>query len=254
MRLANLEGMRIRLLPLSSAMVVLLAMTVVAEAQPSVMVPGAPNSYPYNQALPPLPFTAHSPMPSLPPPTADEVPPAPSFGAGRTLSRPGFSGRIHDDGRLIFDSNVLSTGLSSDPVTGARAFGVFDLTDLLGKDDTYAWQKLELLEETFERRAALSKHHRAQVWKRAIDALPSYLSAVWRQEWDAQTRRQLLFALWDECAEGNASNAEEGSQAREIILAFIARELPNGSGEGFPEEELHTLNSVRTSTTEFTPR
>ncbi len=249
---ANAQGMRIRIVPLT-ALLVLLA-TAEAKAQPSVMVPGAPNSYPYNQALPPLPFTAHSPMPSLPPPSAAEVPPDPSLGSGRTLSQPGFSARIHDDGRLIFDAKVLSTGLSSDPVTGPRAFGVFDLTDILGKYDPYAWQKLELLEETFERRAALSKHNRAQVRKRAIDALPAYLSAIWRQQWDAQTRRQLLFALWDECAEGGAGNAKEGAQAREIILAFIASELPSGTRNGFSQEEVRNLNAVRTSTTEFAPR
>tara|TARA_R110002096_G_scaffold171490_4_gene344429 strand:- start:45318 stop:46055 length:738 start_codon:yes stop_codon:yes gene_type:complete len=245
--------MRIKILPPTAALF-LFAMTAIANAQPSVMVPGAPNSYPYNQALPPLPFTAHSPMPSLPPPSAEEVPPPPSFGSGRTVGRAGFSGRIHNDGRLIFDSKVLTTGLSSDPVTGPRAFGIFDLTDLLSRDDPYAWQKLDLLEETFERRAALSKHHRAQVGKRAIDALPAYLTAVWRQEWDAQTRRQLLFALWDECAEGNASNAEEGAEARAIILAFIDSELPSGSRDGFRQDELAMLNTLRTSSSEFAPR
>jgi len=253
MRFALGIGMRIQLRFLTP-LLALFAMTAVAEAQPSVMVPGAPNSYPYNQALPPLPFIANSPMPSLPPPTAEEVPPDPSFGSGRTVSRPGFSGRIHNDGRLIFDSNVLSTGLSSDPTTGPRAFGVFDLTDLLGKGDAYAWQKLELMEETFERRAALSEHHRARVSKRAIRALPGYLSAVWEQEWDAQTRRQLLFALWDECAEGGAANAEEGAQAREIILAFIAQELPSYSREGFSQQEIDAFNAMRTSAAEFAPR
>lgn len=226
-----------------------------AQAQPSMTQPGDPNSYPHTLALPPLPIATGSPFTSLPPPTAEEPAPEPSLGVGRPLHRPGFSAIIQSDGRIIFDSRFLATGLSSDPTVGPRIWGSFDLTDLFGRDDPYAWEKLALLEETFEQRAEVSKQHRKTLRERSIAALPQYLKAVWTQEdWNPSIRRRLLFALWDECAEGSAPNAEAGAQARYLIEEFIAMHLPAGGPDGYTIEEVRAFNAARTSAEEFAPR
>ena len=216
--------------------------------------PRQSDSYPYTLALPPLPFDTHSPMPSLPPPRAGEETSPTYFGPSRVLVRPGFEGKIQADGSLVFGSDFLRTGLSSDPTVGPRFGGSFDLTDMFSPQDPYLREKFELMEETFEYRAGIRDEHNRQVLDRSIEALPSYLRAVWEEPvWDAKLRRQLLFALWDECAEGGAPHADEGARARQIIEAFIAQNLPRRSAQGFSPEELQTFNAARTSSVEFAP-
>ncbi len=244
-----------RVLALLLFPVALLLTSTSAGAQPSTTKPGAPQSYPHNLAVPALPLATYSPMPSLPPPQAGEAPAKSNFASGSVLSRPGFRAEILEDGKLVFDSRYLSTGVSNDPTLGPRFRGSFDLTDLFGRDDPYLQEKIELLEETFELRAKQRESHNERVGERALAALPAYLRAVWNHEqWDSTTRRQLLFALWDECAEGGANNAPDGAQARYLIEEFIAQHLPRGGPEGFSREEIRTLNAARTSTLEFAPR
>ncbi len=224
-----------------------------ARAQPSTVTPGAPDSYPANLALPPLPGATHSPMTSLPPPQSKEAETPNSSGFGSSLQRPGYEAFIRLDGSLVFDSKFLDTSLTSDPTVGPRYGGSFDLTDLFGQEDPYLQEKLALLEETFEYRTTLRKQHTGRTLDRALANLPAYLTAVWQQEsWDLVTRRRLLFALWDECAEDGA-NARGGQDARRHIELFIAHSLPKHSPQGFTDEELHTLNAARTSHSEFVP-
>jgi len=226
-----------------------------ANAQPSMMAPGSPQSYPHTLALPPLPFTAHSPMPSLPPPPTREASEHNSLGTNTTLHQPGFDAKILEDGRLIINANFLHTGLSSDPTVGPRMGATFDLTDILSPSDPYLAQKRALFEDTFDQRATLRGNDNKRVMDRALGALPTYLAAVWHQpEWDPVSRRQLLFALWDECAEGNAQNAKEGAIARKMIEGFIAQNLPKSSGRGFTDEEVRRLNGARTSLAAFAPQ
>jgi hypothetical protein len=234
-----------------------------AEAQPSLTpAAGPPGSHSPYQAVPPLPYTLQSPMPSLPPPqemgAEEPLPP----GAGHVMQRPGYNAMIHDDGRLIFDAQFLRTGLNNDPMIGPRYAGTFDIGDILTNlfvdgpgFDPYVSDKLELLHETFAQRVELRSAHNELIMDRALSALPEYLSAVWNEpSWDLPTRRRILFALWDECAEdGSELTREGGEAARKSIMSFIERTLPAGSAEGYSNKELSALNQIRSSYVAFAP-
>jgi hypothetical protein len=199
-------------------------------------------------------------MPSLPPPQkagAEEPLPQP---AGHVIQRPGYVAEINEDGRLIFDSDFLRTGLDTDPVMGPRLAATFDLGDMLSSIlsngqslDPYVSDKLDLLHDTFAQRVALREANDALVMDRAIANLPDYLLAVWNEpNWDHRTKRRVLFALWDECAEqGNDTLREGGKRARQAIERFIATVLPEGSPHGYNPTELAALNHIRTSQARF---
>jgi hypothetical protein len=237
-----------------------------AMAQPSLTAPGSPGTHAPQHAVPPLPYTLASPMPSLPPPQAmgSEEPLPPT--AGALLQRPGYNAHILEDGRIVFDERFLRTGLSNDPVNGPRAFASFDigdsLTRLFGDDpslDPYLSDKLELLHETFAKRVELRFEHNELEMDRALGALPQYLSAVWNEPtWDKATKRRILFALWDECAEdGHQLLVDGGNEARQTITSFIGQWLPAGSDDGYTDTELAGFNKIRTSRVAFaapTPR
>lgn len=225
-------------------------------AQPQPATP--PGSY---HAIPPLPFS-ESPMPTLPPPqkmgAEEPLPP----GAGHVMQRPGYDALMHDDGRLIFDARFLRSGLSSDPMTGPRHTATFDVGDILTSlfadgpgFDPYVSDKLELMHDTFAQRVELRQAHKELVMDRALSALPAYLNAVWNEpSWDIATKRRILFALWDECAEGGDELVRSGGEeARQTITSFIRSTLPAGSPEAYTPEELSAFNQVRGSQIFFTP-
>jgi hypothetical protein len=101
----------------------------------------------------------------------------------------------------------------------------------------------------------MKRHHDELLMDRALSNLPTYLDSIWSEEsWDARTRRRILFALWDECAEGgSASLRAGGARARRIIEGFIRSRLPTGSPQGYTEAELIAFNHGRTSMQEFAP-
>lgn len=233
-----------------------------ALAQPSLTAPGAPGTHAPQHAVPPLPYTLGSPMPSLPPPQAmgseEPLPPI----AGAVLQRPGYDAHILEDGRLVFDERFLRSGLSNDPVNGPRAMATFDIGDSLTKLftddpglDPYLSDKLELLHETFAKRVELRREHNELEMDRALAALPQYLSAVWNEPtWDMATKRRILFALWDECAEdGDELLVDAGNDARQTITSFIMQWMPEDSAEGYTSAELSRFNKIRTSRVAFAP-
>lgn len=232
-----------------------------AWAQPSATVPGAPESY-AGHAVPPLPFEMDTPMPSLPPPqevgAEEPLPP----GGGHLIQRPGYDALIADDGRLLFDSRFLRNGLGLDPLYGPSASATFDIGDSLinifrpgNAQDPYLSDKLDLLHETFSQRVHLREKHSELMMDRALAGLPGYLEAIWEQEqWSLQTRRRILFALWDECAEnGEFAIREGGAEARKSIEAFLRKHATADGTSAYSAEELSALNQIRSSKAEFAP-
>ena len=229
-------------------------------AQPSLTAPGGPGSRAPQHAVPPLPYTLVSPMPSLPPPQAmgSEEPLPPT--AGTVIQRPGYNAQILNDGKLVFDERFLQTGLKNDPTTGPRYGGSFDIGDILTGIftdnpglDPYLGDKLELLHDTFAQRVELRREYNELSMDRAIAALPSYLGAVWEEpSWDLPTKRRILFALWDECAEdGDELLAYGGAEARKTIASFISHYIPEGSAQGYTPGEIAKFNKMRTSRVAF---
>lgn len=257
-------GMRLLLAPV---LLVFFVMNPSAHAQPGHQVSGvetgpAPAAAPPGQhspyhAVPPLPYSLHAPLQSLPPPAAGstETSSTRPYGAGAVIQQPGYEARILEDGRLVVDNRFLATGISSDPQVGPRVFGVFDLTDMLAPQDPYLSDKLELLHQTFARRVAMREAYDERVMAGALLALPEYLQKIWSQEgWAPATRRHILFALWDDCAEsGGATLVAGGRRARLQIEEFIRAVLPPGSEHAFRPHEIAAFNRKRTSLARFAP-
>ncbi|HUH03144.1 MAG TPA: hypothetical protein VML75_14205 [Kofleriaceae bacterium] len=179
-------------------------------------------------------------------------------GGGYTYEATGFEARVGADGRVRFHdrSSVRGDGV----VTPFFLFlaGTLDVTELVMRrlgQDPYALEKRAFLESTFEARAGLRMRFDEHTMRTALGTLPRYLGRVWDyRSWDPEMRKRVLFALWDECAEGgNELMRQGGAQARAIIEAFVRRELPQDSPQGFSAADLAALNRVRSSEQVFAP-
>jgi hypothetical protein len=119
-------------------------------------------------------------------------------------------------------------------------------TSLLGLADTPSTAEQARIETMKHARVARPD---PDLVRRALYHLPGLLAATWRNEaWAPGERRRILFEIWDSCAEDSA-----GDFARATIIAFIRRELPEGSPHAYSREVLAQLNLVRTSRARFEP-
>jgi hypothetical protein len=204
--------------------------------------------------IPPLPETMRSPMPSLPPPPVEDegdgehagpgrIPTAPNVTAGFVTDVGTFVARVDPEGRVSFHDKGVFASYASLTIYG-RFGGV-----------SAPREKQAFLEDTFEERFAMRAEHGARVMEIAIEHLPRYLAAVWRyREWSLQTRKRILFELWDECAErGSAAELAAAGAARAIIIGFIRRRLPKGTAAAYSAAELARLNRQRSSKARFEP-
>lgn len=140
------------------------------------------------------------------------------------------------------------------PKVGVR----FDITDYVMRkigDDPYNHAKAKFLDETRDQREAMWQAESEERLREALQTLPAQLAKIWLHDaWTEAERRQVLFDLWDECAEtGSAERVRLGKQIRVTIMAFIRRNLPAGSAHAYSEAELKTLNARRSSKAAFAP-
>jgi len=202
------------------------------------------------QPIPPIPQALPSPMPSLPPPAPPaEEPDRPRFGivqrddGGLTVDAGTFRADVDPEGRVRFEDKSVWAG-----------YGALTIFGRFGKIDPYHSEKRRFLESTFEDRLAMRERYAASAMDAALADLPRYLAAVWRADWALETRKRVLFDLWDECAEwGRPELVEGGREARHIITEFIQRYLPPGTDEAYTARELTALNNDRTSAEPFRP-
>jgi len=159
--------------------------------------------------------------------------------------------------RVARDGTVESIG---EPGTIELAPGgaQFDLTDAVMRAagmTTYPSRKRALLESTFEARAQMARAHRTEVLRQSLPGLRKRLRLVWKDHSrPAAERRELIFELWDECAEaGSNERVATARSARAIIESFVRRRLPASSQDGFGAQELEGLNRRRTSRARFAP-
>lgn len=218
----------------------------VASAQPPGLVPST-GHLPTHHAVAPAPELFPSPMPTVPPPSRN-APYEPTIGFA--INSLGFTAVVSPDGSIDFGEGRAGFWAGADPVTGLVALVTFDVSS-----DPYVSQKLQVMESTREERWEMRRAHDVVVMQRALDDLPRYLDAVWMQRaWSPESRRQLLFALWDEAAEdGNELLRAGGAEARRIIEEFVAHRLPPGTRYAFRTEELAQLNRARQSRQRFDP-
>jgi hypothetical protein len=140
---------------------------------------------------------------------------------------------------------------------GGVGHGKLDLTALLmratGVGDAYASRKRKLLDDTLEERAELGAQHRAEDLARAAELMQRNLEVLWRATADPAERRDALFALWDECGEGDGAVGEAGERARKMVIGWIRAKLPAGSPDAFAPDEIARRSAQRRSRQPFDP-
>jgi hypothetical protein len=160
-----------------------------------------------------------------------------------------FSGHVFDavirpDGEVEFEDRPPVS------VEGFGQFG-FDVTDALQRgagNDPYRAEREWFMNETEEIRDRLASRASQRVSREALTGLEDRLRRVWTSDRSVRDRKRALFDMWDECAED-----ETGAEARNRIVAFIRREIAEGSTDEYGTDELARLNRDRTSRARFDP-
>ena len=135
--------------------------------------------------------------------------------------------------------------------------GRFDLTDWAMRahgHDPYAAKKLAILDGSREERVAMAEQRRREYFDHSAAIAQQQVEALWsRTEVDLPMKRELLFELWDDCAEGDDALGRAGAAARGEVLGFIRTRLPVESSVAYPPGDLVELNKKRHSKQAFTP-
>ncbi|MGE5183160.1 MAG: hypothetical protein ACM31C_13915 [Acidobacteriota bacterium] len=143
------------------------------------------------------------------------------------------------------------------PPPNTIASGKADLTSYLMRKlhlgDPFASRKKALLDATRAERIERGASFRAGQLARSAELMHANLEGLWATTRDAATRRAALFALWDECAEGEGPAGEAGTRARAEVIGWIGAHLPATSPDGYTRDELARLDAHRASRQHFTP-
>lgn len=113
--------------------------------------------------------------------------------------------------------------------------------------DPNAAQKSRLLDESRLDRAERGAQYRSEQAASAGELVQSNLQRVWASTQDADERRTMLFALWDECDEGPGESGEAGERARAMVIGWIRSHIT------YTAAQIDALNARRTSKQRFEP-
>jgi hypothetical protein len=135
-------------------------------------------------------------------------------------------------------------------------WGKFEFSDAMIRafsGDPYASRKRKLLDESRDERAELGAQHRAEDLARSAELALRNLEALWRTTRDPAARRDALFAMWDECDEGDTADGDAGRRARAMVIGWIRAKLPPGSPDAFGADEIAARSAHRRSRQPFAP-
>ncbi len=143
------------------------------------------------------------------------------------------------------------------PPPNTVASGKLDLTAYLMRKfhagDPFEARKRALLDVTRAERIERGAGARAEQLAHSAELMRRNLEQLWRVTRDPAERRAALFAMWDECAEGEGPLGEAGERARAEIIGWIRAHLPAGSADAFTAAELADLAAHRASHQDFAP-
>ncbi len=150
------------------------------------------------------------------------------------------------------ESNDNTGGGSVIPLLG----GHLDVTDWLMRRhhmDPYASRKLKILDATRDERVARGDAHKTEQLEQAGEYMRKNLATLYAANGSPAEKREALFELWDECAEGEGPLGEAGGRARMEVIGWIAVHIPKGNPEAFTDAELERFNAHRSSKQVFAP-
>jgi hypothetical protein len=138
----------------------------------------------------------------------------------------------------------------------AVVHGKLDLTSMLMRKyvgDPYASRKRALLDSTRDERAAAGAQHTKEELARSAERMQRNLEAMWRTIGEPAARREALFTMWDDCAEGDGPIGEAGERARRMVVGWIRARLPAASPDAFTADDIARRSARRTSKQPFAP-
>ena len=208
-----------------------------------------------------FPAPGEKPRDLLAPPVAKngaaprELPKVVQGGAGVTAS-------VAEDGRIQFH-DPKGIALDNSPFqavgsgVGVGVSGHFDTTDQVMKhagQDPYASVKRKMADETREQRLCMARRYQGERQKQELFTLSTKVRRIAaRTDLPAPQRRELVFAIWDECTEESDSATDYGAMARATILSIAREAFPEGSDVAYRPAELLALNGRRSSRQPFAP-
>jgi hypothetical protein len=158
---------------------------------------------------------------------------------------------VAEDGSIRFQD---PPGMAMDPQRFMVHLDVTDQVMKLAGQDPYASTKRTMANETREQRLCMAKRYQGERQKQELFALSTKIRhlAV-RADLSATQRRELVFAIWDECSEESESLTDYGAMARATILSIVREAFPAGSDRAYQPTELLALNERRSSRERFAP-
>ena len=158
----------------------------------------------------------------------------------------GFEAVIHPDGSVSFSDHP---DVAMDFAHGS---GSFDITDAIMRgagQDPYRDEREWFMEHAESTITRLETQARTEQHAHSLTGVRARLRRIWDDTGQsAAARRRSIFEVWDELAEG-----EEGAPARETVISFIRREIPDTSADSYTMIELARLNASRESAERFDP-
>jgi len=128
----------------------------------------------------------------------------------------------------------------------------FDVTDALMRrhgQDPYASEKLKFLDRTRDPRVEIGKRYRTAHLAMSAQLMAGNLARLWATTSDPATRKDELFALWDECAEtGDEEIVAGAADARRLLIHWIETKHVT-----FTPTELASFNARKQSKATFAP-
>jgi hypothetical protein len=119
--------------------------------------------------------------------------------------------------------------------------------------DAYDSRKKKLLDDTRDERVYHGGEYKQEQLNRSAEIMRGNLERLWLSTIDPAARREALFEMWDECAEGDGGMGEAGERARGQVIGWIAARLPKGNPDAFTDEEIAKLDAKRSSKAHFAP-
>lgn len=195
-----------------------------------------------------------APVDDAPPPATGELKPK---GNGTYESdHPTFKARVARDGTVKLEDKP-DVDIHWNWRMPLVIFGKLAVDDAIMRKkgiDPYWKEKLRWLDKTRDERYAIGKQYRKEQLAKSAVLMRDNLARLWQREQDAAARKQLVFALWDECAEtGDAEIIDGGKLARSYLYGFVRSHLPAGSATAYTADELAKLNARKRSAATFAP-
>jgi hypothetical protein len=178
----------------------------------------------------------------------------PSGGGTYTSDHETFTAHVARDGTVHFDDkpDVGDFHFAGIGFAGRMSVDDWIMRRTTGQDP-YSSAKRQWLDKTRDERAAIARMHRTEDLERAPELMQQNLVAMWQRVRDPAARREALFELWDECAEGEGVAGAAGERARAMVIGWIGSHLPRGQPGAFSADEIARLDARRASKQHFAP-